>query len=94
MCVCVWVRMREYECLNVIGVNSTAFERKLTLFSAIPFPAFHLKCPAFLAYFELEKMQSKRSFQRQVERRRLGNQLPVLSKANSLFKLVTCCVSR
>ena len=37
-------------------------------------------------------MHSMRSFQRQVELRRLGNQLPVLGKANSLFKLVKCCV--
>ena len=35
-------------------------------------------------------MHSIRSFQRQVELRRLGNQLPVLGKANSLFKLVSC----
>ena len=56
------------------------------------FPAFHLKCPAFLAYFELEKMHYMRSFQRQVELRRLGNQLLVFGKANSLFKLVECCV--
>ena len=34
-------------------------------------------------------MHSMRSFQRQVELKRLGNQLPVLGKANSLFKLVT-----
>ena len=33
-----------------------------------------------------------RSFQLQVELRRLGKQLPVLGKANSLFKLVKCCV--
>ena len=33
-----------------------------------------------------------RSFQRQVELRRLCNQLPVLGKANSLFKLVKCGV--
>ena len=37
-------------------------------------------------------MHSMRSFQRQVELRRLGNQLPMLGKANSLFKLVNCCV--
>ena len=36
-------------------------------------------------------MHSMRSFQRQVELRRLGNQLPVLGKANSLFKFVKCC---
>ena len=49
------------------------------------FPAFHLKCPASFAYFELGKM---RSAQRQVELRRLGNQLTVLNKANSLCKIV------
>ena len=37
-------------------------------------------------------MHSMRSFQRQVELRRLCNQLPVLGKPNSLFKLVKCCV--
>ena len=49
------------------------FRRKLTLFlEPTRFPAFHSKCPAFFAYFELEKMHSMRSFQRQVELRRLG----------------------
>ena len=56
------------------------------------FPAFHLKCPAVLAYFELEKMRSMHFAQRKVELRRLGNQLPVLGKANSLCKIVKCCV--
>ena len=37
-------------------------------------------------------MRPMRSFQRQVEFRRLGNQLPVLGKANSLCKIVKCCV--
>ena len=37
-------------------------------------------------------MRSVRSAQRQVELRRLGNQLPVLSKANSLCKIVKYCV--
>ena len=50
-----------------IGVNITAFGRKLTLFWH--HPAFHLKCPAFFAHFELEKMRSMRSAQRQVELR-------------------------
>ena len=55
------------------------------------FPVFHVKYPAFLAYFDLEKMRSMRSFQRQVkELRRLGNQLPVLRKANWLSKIVKC----
>ena len=49
------------------------------------FPAFHLKCPAFFAYFELEEM---RSVQCQVELRRRGNHLPVLVNANSLCKIV------
>ena len=56
------------------------------------FPAFHLKCPAFLANFELEKMRPIRSFQRQVELRRLGNQLPMLGKANSHCTTVKCFV--
>ena len=46
----------------------------------------------FFAYFELEKMHSMHSAQHQVELRRLGNQLPVLGKANSLCKIVKCCV--
>ena len=33
-----------------------------------------------------------RSDRRQVELRQLGNQLPVLGKANSLCKIVKCCV--
>ena len=37
-------------------------------------------------------MRSMRSAQRQVELRRLGNQLPVLGKANSLCKIVKLCV--
>ena len=49
-----------------------------------------LKCLAFALYFELEKMHSMCSAQRQVELRRLGNQLPVLGKANSLCKIVVC----
>ena len=45
------------------------------------FTAFHLKCPPLFFYFELEKMRSTHSAQREVELRRLGNQLPVLGKA-------------
>ena len=37
-------------------------------------------------------MSLMRSFQRQVELRRLGNQLPMLGKANSHCKIVKCCV--
>ena len=37
-------------------------------------------------------MRPMRSFQRQVELRRLGNQLPMLGKANSHCKIVKCCV--
>ena len=40
--------------------------------------------------FELEKMSSMCSAQRQVELRRLGNQLPVLGQTNSLCKMVVC----
>ena len=70
------------------------YMRKLSLFLAPSrFPAFHLKYPAFLCgYFELEKMHSMRSAQRQVELRRLGKRLPVLGKANSLCKIVNLCV--
>ena len=38
-----------------IGVNITAFGRKLTLLAPSRFPAFLLKCPTFFAYLELEK---------------------------------------
>ena len=37
-------------------------------------------------------MRSVRSAQRQVELRRLGNQLPVPGEANLLCKIVKCCV--
>ena len=37
-------------------------------------------------------MHSMRSFRRQVELGRPGNQLPVLSKANLFCKIVKCCV--
>ena len=67
------------------------FGRKLTLFQR--HPTFPLKRPAFFyTYFEFEKMRSMRSAQCQVELRRLGNQLPVLCKANSLCTIVKCCV--
>ena len=36
-------------------------------------------------------MRSMRSVQRQVELTQLGNQLPVLGKANSVCKVVTFC---
>ena len=36
--------------------------------------------------------RSMHSAQRKVEFRRLGNQLPVLGKANSLCRIVKCCV--
>ena len=42
-----------------MGVNSTAFGRKLTLFSAIPLSRLSLKMSHFFAYFELEKMRSR-----------------------------------
>ena len=75
--------------LHSIGVNIAAFGRKITLFCAIPLSRFSLKMSRFFfAYFELEKMRSMRSAQRQVELRRLGNQLTVLGKANSLGKIV------
>ena len=77
---------RKISQMTVDGKHSTLF---LTPFR---FLAFHLICPAFLAFLELEKMRSMRSAQRQVELRRLGNQLQVLGKANSLCKVVKCCV--
>ena len=67
--------------LPLSGVNSR-------FFSAIPLSRFSLKMSRFFAYFELGKMHSMRSVQHQVELRRLGNQLPVLGKANSLCKVV------
>ena len=41
-----------------IGDNTTAFRRKLTLFSAIPLSRFSLQMPRFFAYFEFGKMRS------------------------------------
>ena len=69
-----------------IGVNITTFGRKLTLFSAIPFFRFSLKMSRFFVYFRDWKnaLYHMRSAERQVEVRQLGNQLPVLGKANSL----------
>ena len=46
----------------------------------------------FVCVFRVGKMRLRHSAQRQVELRRLGNQLPVLGKANSLWKIVKCCV--
>ena len=40
-----------------------------------------------MSRFLEKKMRSMRSAQRQVELRRLGNQLPVLGKANSLCEV-------
>ena len=74
---------------HTIGVNITAFGRKLTLFRAIPLSRFSLKMSRL---FQVGKMPSVRSVQRQVELRRLDNQLPVLGKANSLCKIVILCV--
>ena len=82
--------------MSLIGVNSvniTACWCKLTLFfSAIPLSRFSLKMSRFFWYFELVKMRRMRSAQRQVELRRLGNQLPVLGKASSLCKILKLCV--
>ena len=66
----------------IIGVNTTAFGRKLTLFSAIPLFTFRF---FVVEYFELGKMRSIRSAQRQVELRRLVDQLPV-SLASSAWQ--------
>ena len=74
---------------TLIGVDITAFGRKLTLFSVIPLSRFSLKMSLFFADFEFDKM---RSALRRVELRRLRNQLPVLGKANSLNKNVIVCV--
>ena len=72
--------------LPLSGVNSR-------FLAPPPFPAFHSDCPVFLAYLYFEeKKRSVRSDRRQVELRRLGNQLSVLGKANSLCKIVKCCV--
>ena len=56
-------------------------------------PAFHSECPGFFwRIWSWEKMRSVRSDRRQVELRRLGKKLSVLGKANSLCKIVKCCV--
>ena len=57
---------------------------KLTIFLRHPaFPLFTSNVPLFCAYFELGKMRSMRSAQRQVELRRLVNQLPVLPQTSN-----------
>ena len=43
----------------IIGVNATAFGRKLTLFSAIALSRFSLKMSRFFAHFELGKKRSR-----------------------------------
>ena len=53
----------------------------------------------FFAYFDLEKMRSMLSSQRQVDLRRLGNQLPVLGKSatyryNLIVPLSVCKIVR
>ena len=68
-------------CLDGIGVNTTAFGCKLTVFLA---PS---RLSRFFCVFRFEKMRSMRSSQGQVELRQLGNQLPVLDKANSLCEV-------
>ena len=74
-----------------IGVNITAFGLNSRFFSAIPLSRFSLKMSRLFAYFGLKKMRSMRSAQRRVELRRLGNQLPVLGKANSVCEIVKLC---
>ena len=71
---------------NFIGVNITAFGRKLTLFTAIPLSRFSLKMSRFFACFELEKMHSMLSAGG------VGNQLPMLGKGNSFGKFIKLCV--
>ena len=72
----------------IIDYNSTGVNITHAFFLAQSrFPAFQLKCPAFLAYFELGKRRSMRSAQRQVELGQLSNQLPVLGKPNSLCEV-------
>ena len=70
---------------NTIGVNITLSGVNSRFFRA---PSrFSLKMSRFFAYFDLEKMRSMRSSKRQVELRRLGNQLQVLGKVNSLCEV-------
>ena len=73
-----------------IGVNITAFGRKLMLFfSANPLSRFSLKISHFfVAYFELGKCALCAPLGVKWNSDRLGNQLPVLGKANSLCKSV------
>ena len=90
--------------ISSICVNNTAFRRKLPLFSAIQLYRFSLKMSRFFCVFLVEKKALYAlcqriysyyiffdSAQRQLELRRVGNQLPVLGKANSLCKIVKLC---
>ena len=100
MCVDAYIQMsarNKYHNKNLTRFNKNCHPRNTSdgsvnsSFFLAPsrFHAFHLKCPAFFAYFEFGKM---RSAQPQVEIRRLGNQLPVLGKANSLSNIKKLCV--
>ena len=56
-------------------------------FSAIPLSRYSLNMSRYLT---LEKMRSSHSAQRKVELRRLGNRLPLLGKAFSFCKILSC----
>ena len=65
-----------------MGVNITAFGRKLALFQRLP--AFHLKCPVFLRISSWKKCALCALLSVKWNSEEIGNQLPVLGKANSL----------
>ena len=78
--------------LNSIGVNIILPLSDVNSRFLAP-SRFSRFSPAFFKSILLKKkMRYMSSVQRQVELRRLGNQLPVLGKANSLCKIVKLCV--
>ena len=77
-------QVREVSTLPLSGVNSR-------FFSAIPLSRFSLKMSRLFCVFRVGKMRSMSSAQHKAELRRLGYQLPVLGKTNSLCKIVNVC---
>ena len=74
---------------NFIGVNITAFGRKLTLFRAIPLSRFSLKMSRFLRVSSWKKCTLCALLRRLGG---VGNQLPMLGKGNSFGKFIKFCV--
>ena len=66
---------------DAIGVNSSAFGYKFTLFNAIPLSRFSLKMSRFFGVFRVRKNAPLALFSASSGTQKLGNQLPVVGKA-------------